>query len=274
MTEPKNVKMTSIYQALANLEKSGQPGILCTIVSTQGSTPRREGSKMLVYPDGEFIGTVGGGEVEHRVLGEALEALGEGKPRMLEYSMIDPKRGDPGVCGGQLKIFIEPIMPGNILLIVGGGHVGKEVAHLGHWLGFRVVVFDDRPEFSNPEAVPDVDEFYPNFLLDWPPEVEIAPWTYVVLTTRNVDVDLSILPILLDNGPAYIGVIGSRRRWATTKAKLLEFGIPEKRIDLIHSPIGLDLKSETPREIALSIVAEIIMVQKRGTGISISSGMR
>jgi xanthine dehydrogenase accessory factor len=263
--------MISIYQALANLEESGQPGILCTIVSTQGSTPRREGSKMLVYPDGEFIGTVGGGEVERRVLDEALEALKEGKPRMLEYSMVDPERGDPGVCGGQLKVFIEPIMPGNILLIVGGGHVGKEVAHLGRWLGFRVVVFDDRLEFCNPETVPDADKFYPNFLLDWPAEVNITPWTYVVLTTRNVEIDLSILPTVLDHEPAYIGVIGSRRRWATTKKKLLEKGIPEKRIDLIHSPIGLDLQGENPREIALSILAEIVMVQNHGTGVSISS---
>jgi xanthine dehydrogenase accessory factor len=260
--------MTSIYHTLAKLEESGQPGILCTIISAQGSTPRHEGSKMLVYPNGEFAGTIGGGEVEHLVIREALEAFREGKSRMVKYSMVDPKRGDPGVCGGQLDIFIEPIMPRNKLVIIGGGHVGREVAHLGHWLGFRVAICDDRPEFCNPETIPEADEFYPDLFSDVSQNIEFTPWTYVVLTTRSLELDLKILPTLLESDAAYIGVIGSRRRWGTAKGKLLESGIPQYKIDMIRSPIGLSLKAETPREIALSILAEIIMVYKHADGQS------
>jgi xanthine dehydrogenase accessory factor len=258
--------MASIFFEVTKLEKSGQPGVLCTIVSTRGSTPRREGSKMLVYKNGEFTGTIGGGEIEHRVIGEALDALADGTPRMVSYSMTDPDRGDPGVCGGQLDIFIEPILPKKTLVVIGGGHVGREVAHLGRWLGFRVVVCDDRPEVSNPESVPDADAFFYDPVKAIQHDLEITPWTYFVLTTRSVDVDISILPSIIESNAAYIGVIGSRRRWATTKGKLLASGIPLEKLNLIHSPIGLNIKAEIPEEIAISIMAEIIMVIRNGDG--------
>lgn len=262
--------MKSIYHALANIRESGQAGVLCTIISSKGSTPRREGSKMLVYPDGNFLGTIGGGEVEHRAIGEALDALREGFPRILHYSMVDPSRGDPGICGGELEIFIDPIMPQNKLVIIGAGHVGKEVASLGKWLGFRVVICDDRPEFSTPDKVPDADEYYSDSLSELAQYIDITSWTFIVLTTRNVDVDMSILPVLLESEAAYIGVIGSGRRWATTKAKLLEKEILPELIEKIHSPIGIDLKGETPKEIALSILAEIVKVQHNGNAKSLS----
>lgn len=258
---------TSIYEEILNLEKSGRSGVLCTIVSTKGSTPRREGSKMLVYEGGEITGTIGGGEMEHRVIDEALEALSEGKPRLVLYAMIDPERGDPGVCGGQLQIYVEPILPLKTLVIIGGGHVGKAVAYLGKWLGFRVVICDDRSDFLNAESIPEADQFYNDPIRAIRNEIEITPWTYFVLTTRSVEIDISILPTILESEPAYIGVIGSKRRWATTREQLIRYGIPEKKIDLIQSPIGLQLKAETPEEIAVSIMAEIIMLLRHGDNV-------
>jgi len=258
--------MTSIYNALAELEKEGGLGVLCTIVVSRGSTPRHVGSKMLVYPDGSFIGTIGGGEVENRVLANALEALKEGIPRMLEYSMLDPERGDPGVCGGQLEIFVEPLVPRPLLVVVGSGHVGKEVAYLGRWLGFRVAVSDDRPGFCTPEAVPDMDAYYPVPITELPQHLEIDPRTYFVLTTRGVDVDVIGLPALLDSEAAYIGVIGSRRRWAATRRQLLDAGVPPEKLSRVHSPIGLRINAETAKEIALSILAEIVMLRAGGSG--------
>ena len=103
--------MISIFQALAELEKNNQLAALCTVIKSEGSTPRHVGSKMLVYPDGKFIGTVGGGDLEHRVLDEARMAMSDGNSRYLQYSMADPSRGDPGVCGGQVEVFVEPILP-------------------------------------------------------------------------------------------------------------------------------------------------------------------
>lgn len=253
--------MMTLYQALAELEKTNAAGALCMIVRSRGSTPRHVTSKMLVYPDGHIIGTVGGGEVENRVIKEALDAIQDKKPRLLEYNMSDPERGDPGVCGGQLEIYVEPIIPKPVLVIVGVGHVGKAVAHLAKWLNFVVAVCDDRPDFCTPESITDADIYLPIPLEELSTQLDITPWTYIVLTTRGMDVDVLGLPSLLDSQAGYIGVIGSKRRWAMTTNKLLEAGIPADKLKQIHSPIGLDIHAETPEEIAVSILAEIIMLR-------------
>lgn len=256
----------SIYKKLAELESSGEGGALCTIIRSHGSTPRHSGSKMLVYADGHFVGTVGGGEVESRVIQEALDALKDGAPRLLSYDMVDPSQGDPGVCGGQLEVYVEPIVPRATLLIIGGGHVGKAVAHLAHWLDFQVAVSDDREEFCTPEANPDADAFYAVKMADLPSKMKINPQTYIVLTTRGVTVDTPGLPVLLESPAAYIGVIGSKRRWTMTRNALVEMGVPQEKIDRVRSPIGLELNAETPEEIAVSIMAEIIMLRNGGDG--------
>jgi len=258
--------MKTIYQSLAELESTHQPAALCTVVKTSGSTPRHSTSKMLVYADGHILGTVGGGELENRVIQEALASLSDGKPRNLEYSMADPGRGDPGLCGGQVEVFVEPIFPSPMLVIIGGGHVGKAVAHLAKWLGFRVAVSDDRPEFCTPEANPDADEFYPIPMAELPQHLTITPQTYLVLTTRGSAVDVAGLPALLETPAGYIGVIGSRRRWATTVKELNERGIPEGKLKRVHSPMGLGIGAETPEEIAVSILAEVLMVRGGGSG--------
>jgi xanthine dehydrogenase accessory factor len=248
----------TIFQALVDLERNNGAGALCTIVRSRGSTPRHATSKMLVYPDGHILGTVGGGEVENRVIKEALNAIKDKTPRLLEYNMSDPERGDPGVCGGQLEIYVEPIIPKPTLVVVGVGHVGKAVAHLAKWLGFIVAVSDDRPDFCNSTTVPEADEYYPLPLEELSKQLKITPWTYFVLTTRGMDVDVKGLPFLVNSEAGYIGVIGSKRRWATTTKKLLSAGVSTERLEQIHSPIGLDIHAETPEEIAVSIMAEII----------------
>jgi xanthine dehydrogenase accessory factor len=258
--------MQSIFRALADLEAQNEAGALCVVIRSQGSTPRHSSSKMLVYPDGHIFGTIGGGEMERRVIVEAQQAILDGEPRLLQYSMTDPARGDPGVCGGQLEIYVEPIQPKPVLVVIGGGHVGRAVAHLAHWLGFQVAVSDDRPEFCSPEAVPDSDEYYPCLMSELSQQLKITPWTYLVLTTRGVNVDVPGLPALLETPAAYIGVIGSRRRWATTRKQLLENGLPESKLTRVHSPMGLELNAETPEEIAVSMMAEIIMLRNRGDG--------
>ena len=258
--------MNSIYRALAELETTHQPATLCTVIKTSGSTPRHSTSKMLVYPDGHILGTVGGGELENRVIQEALASLSDGQPRNLAYSMADPGRGDPGLCGGQVEVFVEPILPSPMLVVVGGGHVGKAVAHLAKWLGFRVAVSDDRAEFCTPEANPDANEFYPVPLAELPRYLTVTPQTALVLTTRGSNVDVAGLPALLDTPASYIGVIGSRRRWATTVKELHESGISDDVLKRIHSPMGLGIGAETPEEIAVSILAEVLMVRGSGSG--------
>ena len=260
--------MKSIFQALAELETKNKSAALCTVVRSRGSTPRNSTSKMLVYEDGSFIGTVGGGELENRVYEVARQSLLDGVPQLLEYNMADPARGDPGVCGGTVEVFVEPILPAPTLVVIGGGHVGKAVAHLAKWLDFRVAVSDDRPEFVTPEANPDADDFYACKLEELPEKLKINNRTYLVLTTRGVAVDAPGLPPLLNSDAAYIGVIGSKRRWKMTVGKLKEMGIPEEQVARVHSPIGLELQAETPEEIAVSIMAEILMLRGSGTGKS------
>lgn len=258
--------MTSIYRIIAEVEEQGKAAALCTIIESSGSTPRHEGSKMLVFPDGRITGTVGGGEMENRVIHEALQSLLDGRTRVLKYSMVDPEKGDPGVCGGQLEVLVEPITPKPLMVIIGGGHVGKQVVHLAKWLGFRVAVSDDRVELCSPEAHPEADEFYPVSMEELPKRLEITPYTYLILTTRGVTVDVPGLPELIRSPAAYIGVIGSKRRWLTTRKALLERGFSEEQLNRVHSPLGLELNAETPEEIAVSIMAEIIMLRNGGTG--------
>src|SRR6266508_4088178 len=256
----------NIYQALSEIEKNNQLAALCTVVKSEGSTPRHGGSKMLVYPNGKFIGTVGGGELESRVIKAALASLNNGSAQNLSYTMADPSRGDPGVCGGTVEVFVEPILPPAMIVVIGGGHVGKAVVHLAKWLGFRVAVSDDRAEFCNPESVPGADAYYPVQMGKLPEQLKINKQTYIVITSRGANVDVQGLPGLLESNSAYIGVIGSRRRWLTTVKALKEKGVSEEKIAQVHSPMGLELNAETPEEIAVSIMAEILMIKDRGTG--------
>jgi xanthine dehydrogenase accessory factor len=255
-----------MFHEITNIIEKQERAVLCVLVQTKGSTPRLAGSKMLVYPDGRISGTIGGGEMEHRVVQEALEALEDGKTRLISYKMTDPDRGDPGVCGGQLEVYLEPILPPKTVVVVGAGHVGKAVASLAKWLGFQLIVTDDRPDFAVPDVVPDADNYHTGTMKDLIESYKIHNQTFFVLTTRGVDVDTAILPEILLTPAAYIGVIGSRRRWETTKTKLLEAGISAEQIARINSPVGLELNAETPEEIAVSIMAQVIMMSNNGDG--------
>jgi len=251
----------SIWKAVAELEEKHEMGVLCTIIRSQGSTPRHAGSKMLVNSDGSIIGSVGGGELESRTISAAHDCIKLGKPGWLDYNLDDPAQGDPGLCGGQVEIYMEPIIPNPTLVVVGAGHVGQAVAHLASWLDFRIVVSDDRPEFCNSETIPNAEEFYPVPLEELTEKFSITPWTYVVMTTRSVDVDVPGLPSLLNSPAAYIGVIGSQRRWETTRKQIEASGVSTEKIKRVHSPMGIKIQAETPEEIAVSILAEIIQIR-------------
>jgi hypothetical protein len=145
-----------VYRALVEAQEKGQMAALATVVRTQGSLPRHAGSKMLVYPDGRIVGTVGGGAMEARIIEDAKAAMAEGQTRISTYTLNDLKEGDPGVCGGTVEIFIEPLILSATLAVIGCGHVGKALAELGKWLNYRVIVSDDRAEFCNPQFIPNM----------------------------------------------------------------------------------------------------------------------
>jgi xanthine dehydrogenase accessory factor len=152
-----------------------------------------------------------------------------------------------------------------MIVVIGGEHVGKAVVTWrSGW--FRVAVSDDRPEFSNPESVPGADVYYPVEMGKLTEHLKVTPQTYIVITSRGSSVDAQGLPSLLESDAAYIGVIGSKRRWLTTVKALKAKGVPEEKIGRVHSPMGLELNAETPEEIAVSIMAEVLMLRDKGTG--------
>lgn len=260
------INANHLLPELLAAQEAGEPVVLATVIKARGSVPRHAGAKMLVYADGRIAGTIGGGEMESRVIQAALETLQTGAPRTLPISLVSPQQGDPGVCGGELEIFVEPYLPPATLLVVGCGHVGRAVAELGHWLGYRVAVTDDRPELATAENIPDADVYLPGDFADVADQITITVQTYVIVVTRNVNVDRALIPHLLQSPAAYIGVMGSRRRWAETRRLLLADGVPEAALTRIRSPLGLELNAETPAEIAVSILAEVTMLRHGGDG--------
>ena len=238
--------------------EADRPVVLATIVATRRSVPRRAGTKMLVFGDGDTAGTVGGGQLEANVVAAALEALSKGRSRLVEYELVNPKEGDPGICGGELTLYLEPYMPPHTVYVIGCGHVGRTVVDLAHWLGYRTVAVDDRPDLVSEEAMPNADSRFAGTVSDAIAKYPITENTSVIVVTRSPEVDVRILPELLETPARYFGVMGSRTRWRSTKDQLVAGGVTAEDLDRIHVPIGIELNAETLEEIAVSILSEVI----------------
>ena len=260
----------NIFSEINEIESKGRTAVLCIVTKTQGSTPRHAGSKMIVYPDGHIVGTVGGGEIESLCISEAIQLTKSGQTNTLKYKLVNPEQGDPGVCGGEMSVYMEVIGKKPKILIIGAGHVGKQLSFLANWLGFDVFVVDDREELLSDKNLPDGSYRYPNLDNFLKTYFDFKSMNlFVVMTTRSLEIDVKYLPEILKIDPQYIGVIGSRKRWIKTTELLLNDGILKSEIEKIFSPIGLDLKGETPEEIALSIMAEILKVKNNASGESL-----
>lgn len=255
----------SVFLKLAEDLARGQKGILAMVVRSEGSAPRNVGACMWIRPDMSIEGTVGGGELEHRVMREAKAMFEEGRPESLMG--MDLVEGASGMlCGGRVEVFLKTLGSSDELVVFGGGHVGRAVAKLGVFLGFDVVVWDDRPEFCDVSELGARGICSPleSFFEHHPP---LSPRSYVVICTRGHAMDANVVEMLKDSNPAYIGMIGSRAKVAALREKLLERGVPKEHLDRIYQPIGLTIGAETPEEIALSIMAEIVAV-RRGKDVS------
>lgn len=255
-----DMTMDTFSHALVDALQTGKPAALATVVKTRGSTPRRPGAKMLIYPDGSFVGTVGGGVVEERVKAAGIEVLRERTARCVEIGV--ETRDDAQACGGEMEIFVEPLLTRPTLLLVGAGHVGAAVAQLAQFAGFRVVVLDDRPEFVTAENFPHADERIAGEPAAQLGQIEITPETYIVLATRSHALDPALLGAVLNKPAAFIGMLGSERRAKAAIDALKKQGVASETLTRLHAPIGLDIHAETPEEIAVSILAEIIKIER------------
>ena len=254
--------IASLLHELVAAVDAGEPVILATVVGTCHSVPRHAGSKMLVRPDGRCSGSLGGGQVEQRVVTDALAVLAAAEPRLVQY---DLNGAELGPCGGEMTVYLEPHVPPPTVLVAGCGHVGRAVAELAHWLGFRVVAIDSRAEMVTGELLPGADLRLAGPVEDVLRQVPVTAGTRVVVTTSSVEADVAALALLLATPARSVGVIGSRRRWQATRTELAARGVPADALGRVRSPAGLDIGAETPREIALAIVGEIVAA-RRGAG--------
>lgn len=263
-----DARAPSVLHELVVAVDAGEPVVLATVVGTCHSVPRHAGSKMLVRPGGRHCGSVGGGAVEARVVADALEVLAREEPRLVHYALSGPGPGsgdaDLGPCGGELTVYLEPHVPPPTVLVVGCGHVGRAVADLAHWLGFRVIAADSRAEAVTPDLLPGAELRLAGPIEDVARQVPITAATSIVVTTSSVGADVAALPLLLASPAAFIGVLGSRRRWQATRRELVARGLSEDALSRVKSPIGLDLGAQTPREIALAVMGEIVASRRHG----------
>jgi len=255
--------MTDIYQEIVGIRAEGGEAALVTIVSAAGSTPREEGAKMLVKTDGSILGTIGGGSLESRVIEEAIKVIGQGKPKRLHISMTAKEVEAEGMlCGGEVEVFIEPILTPPTLYIFGGGHISLPLARMGKLLGFKIAVIDDRAEFANADRFPEADSILAGDFAKVFPRLKIDKSSYIVIVTRNHQYDDMVLEWAVGTKAKYIGMIGSKAKTKAVFSHLLTKGITKERLDRVHAPIGLEIKAQTPEEIAVSILAEIIKVRR------------
>jgi len=245
----------------------GKRVALCTVIEKRGSGPRDQGAKMAVNEDGQVIGTIGGGSLERALIDLCLKALEEGVSRKVIFS-LRPKGGkgtiDTGlICGGELTIFIDVIEPKCKIILVGAGHVALPLAKLADIVGFNLVVVDNDEKLANKERFPTAEKIITgdfNEILD---ELEVGSSDFVVIAHGEPEHDYMALEKIIKKRPAYIGLLGSKTKVATLIKKLKEAGISDNDIKTLHAPIGLDINAQTPEEIAVSIIAEIIKERRK-----------
>ena len=254
-----------IFEKIIDLQKRRIPAAVVTVIRTKGSAPSEAGSKMLVEQRGKIHGTIGGGSVENIIIKEALDTLNNGRPRIVKHDLSDEEGKDTGmICGGEMEFFIEPLISADKLYIFGAGHIGFHLARMAELLGFSFAVIDDRQEFANSERFPNAAEVLNGDFVETAENLNLTEADYIVIITRNHDLDYEILNKVLPKPSYYLGLIGSKSKKQEIFARLKDIdGFTENEINKIHCPIGLDIGSETPEEIALSIMAEIIKEKRK-----------
>ncbi len=252
--------MREIIEKTLEIIQGSHPAVLCLVVETQGSTPRKAGSRMLVFSDGSVTGSVGGGSVEREVIRIALEVMGKGVPEKHAFRLESDLEMH---CGGYMEVFIEPVNPAPKLYVFGAGHIGRAIVRYARDFGFSVTVTDPRdgifrdPLFSGCRTL-NQDYFSAIGTLSF------DHLTYCVIVTPKHEHDEEILGTVAHLDHAYIGMLGSERKVALARKHFLETGrMTAAQLDAIDMPIGIPFHAETPEEIAISILAKLIDVKNR-----------
>jgi len=252
-----------LYDEIVRLRKLGQKCALATIVQVRGSIPSYESAKLLVREDGSMLGTVGGGCVEAEVWTAAREVIETEKPRHLTFSLGQDAAYDNGlICGGQLNIFVEPVIPQPRAFIFGGGHVSKSISKIANLAGFVTTIVDDREQFANRERFPEAEETFAEEYESVFPKLTVTSSSYLIIVTRGHRDDMRVLRWAVNTPARYIAMIGSKRKTISVVHELEKEGMPREAFEKVFAPMGLEIGAETPEEIAISVVAEMIATRR------------
>jgi xanthine dehydrogenase accessory factor len=255
-----------LYEEIVRLRKIGEPAALCTVMIARGSTPGKETMKMLVRADGSTLGTVGGGCVEADVQKMALEVIANDKAQTSTFTLNQADVPESGlICGGQVTILAEPVVP-PVLVLFGGGHVASAAARVAKECDLRVWVCDPREEHASAVMHPAADAC---FALPWQEavaQVGRAQHHYLVIVTRGHKDDEEALFRVWESGcrPKYLAMIGSRAKKAQLDRILADRGVPKEWLEAVKTPMGLDIGAKSSGEIAVSLVAELVRLRRQG----------
>jgi xanthine dehydrogenase accessory factor len=253
-----------IWEELVRLRRLGQKCAVATIVGVRGSIPSYQSAKILVREDGSMIGTIGGGCVEAEVWNAAREVLETEKPRKLNFNVgQDPAYDNGLICGGQLEVYVEPVLPVPGVFIFGAGHISKSLAKIAALAGFRTTVVDDREAFANRERFPDADDVVAGEYEEVFGKLGVNETSYVIVVTRGHRDDMRVLRWAVGTQARYIAMIGSKRKVIGVIRELEKEGIPAAAFERVFAPMGLEIGAVTPEEIAVSVVAEMIAVRRQ-----------
>ncbi|HJW74460.1 MAG TPA: XdhC/CoxI family protein [Thermoleophilia bacterium] len=259
------MRAEGLYEKVAELTRQGARFVMATITDVRGSSPRDVGTKMLVLRDGTLVESIGGGVLEKQVVADALDCLARGVSRSERYELREEGEHALGaLCGGEATVFFDVHAPDRTLLVVGAGHVGQALCRFAALLDFRVVVLDAREDMVSPERFPQADRRIRGDPARTAELFDIDEDTSVVIVTHGHAHDKAALRSVVGSPAAYVGMIGSRNKVRTVFAQLREEGVSPELLGRVHAPIGLDIGAQTPAELALCIMAEVVAVRYGG----------
>jgi xanthine dehydrogenase accessory factor len=256
--------MRAVQQKILQLIDEGRAFAVATVAEATGSVPGKAGSKMIVLPDGTQFGTVGGAGLEQKVKALCLAAIGKKKGGLVSFDLQYYKEGAlDSLCGGSVQVFVEYLAPVPHLLIAGGGHCGLEISKLCDQLGYFHSVLDDRAEFASGERFPNARRTVRALPADFFAAEDLSPYSHVVLVGWSHKIDTDLLFHLVQKFPGWIGVISSKSKRREMFLRLKARGIAEEALARVVAPVGLPIGAESPAEIAVSILAQVIASLRR-----------
>ena len=254
--------MDDFYSYVSDRINHGVRVVVASVLETDGSVPRGQGTKMAIPESGEVWGTVGGGCVEKYIVREAKFVLQDGKTRVEEFNLGDDSWSGIGMsCGGKVKMMLELIEPPERLIIFGSGGISIGCAEIGHILGYKVLVFDP---FATKEMFPTADSVETQGVLQKIRELTVTPFDNILILTEH-RYDIEALQAVVNSKARFIGMIGSKNRVNASYKELAKAGASVEKLLTVYAPVGIDIGAQSQQEISVSIMAEIINARRGGT---------